>query len=138
MLLDKDQEKYSISHLRHKLGKHQTVRAVKVVHAHIPQDAMHQYVLTNLSLRDTIRGQEKPPVIGWRERRLKSKERQSSIKDQLCQEEGNTALPCLQRSRSMFFISRSAKDMGKKPNCQKRANSRQQVMSCFISGSGWR
>lgn len=87
--MDKDQEKkifnFTTGHLRHKLGKHQAVRAVMAVHAHNRHDAMHQYVMTNLSLRDTIRRRQEQPVIGWRESRLTAKERQSSIKDQLCQ-----------------------------------------------------
>lgn len=116
MLLDKDQEKkifnFSSEHLRHKLGKRQAVRAVKAVHAHNHHDAMHQYVMTNLSLRDTIRRRQEPPDIGWKESRLTAKERQSGIKDQLCQEEGDTALSSLPCPHSMLFISRSAEDIG--------------------------
>lgn len=71
---------FTTGHLRNKLGKHQAVRAVKAVHAHNRHDAMHQYVMTNLSLRDTIRRRQEQPVIGWRESRLTAKERQSGIK----------------------------------------------------------
>ena len=98
---------FTTGHLRHKLGKHQAVRAVKAVHTHNRHDAMHQYVMTNLSLRDTIRRRQEQPVIGWRESWLTAKERQSCIKDQLCQEDGDTALSSLQSPRSMLFISRS-------------------------------
>lgn len=99
---------FTTGHLRHKLGKHWAVRAVKAVHAHTHHDAMHQYVVTNLSLRDTIRRRQEQPVIGWRESRLTAKERQSGIKDQLCQEDRDTALSFLQSPYSMLFISRSA------------------------------
>lgn len=98
---------FTTGHLRHKLGKHQAVRAVKAVHAHNRHDAMHQYVMTNLSLRDTIRRRQEQPVIGWRESWLTAKERQSCIKDQLCQEDGDTALSSPQSPHSMLFISRS-------------------------------
>ncbi len=129
---------FNTGHLRHKPGKHQAVRAVKAVHAYNHHDAMHQYVMTNLSLRDTIRRGQEPPVIGWRECGLTAKENQSGIKDQLCQEEGDTALSSLQSPRSLLFISRSAQDVGKEPNWRKTANLRQQVLSCFILGSGRR
>lgn len=99
---------FTTGHLRHKLGKHQAVRAVKAVHAHNRHDAMHQYVMTNLSLRDTIRRRREQPVIGWRESRLTAKERQSGIRDQLCQEDGDTALSSLHSPHSELFISRSA------------------------------
>lgn len=89
ILLDKDQENQILNsttgHLRHKLGKHQAVRPVKAVHAHNRHDAMHQYVMTNLSLRDTIRRRQEQPVVGRKESRLTAEERQSGIKDQLCQ-----------------------------------------------------
>lgn len=55
---------FTTGHLRDKLGKHQ---AVKAVNAHNWLDAMHQYVLTNLSLRDTIRRRQHQPVSCWRE-----------------------------------------------------------------------
>lgn len=94
--------------LRHKPGKHRAVRAAKAVHTHNHHDAMHQYVMTNLSWRGTIRRRQELPVIGWKESRLTAKERQSGIKDQLCQEEGDTALSSLQSPHSKLFISRSA------------------------------
>ena len=59
---------FTTGHLRHTLGKHRAVRAVKAVHAHNLSNAMHQYVKRNLSLRDTIRRRREQPVIGWRER----------------------------------------------------------------------
>lgn len=130
--------KFPTGHVRHKLGKHQAVGAVKAVHAHNCHDDMHQYVMTNLSLRDTIRRRVEQAVIGWRERRLTAKERKCCIKDQLCQEDGDTALSSPQSHRFVLFISRSAQDIGGRPNCLKRANLRQQVLSCLILGSGWR
>lgn len=84
---------------------HEAVRAVVAVHAYNRHDAMHQYVMTNLSLSDTITRKQ---VIGWRESRLTAKEKQSSIEDQLCQEDGDTALSSLQSPYSLLFISRSA------------------------------
>lgn len=93
---------FTTGHLRHKLGKHQAVRAVKAVYAHNRHDAMHQYVMTNLSLRDTIRRRHEHPVIGWWENRLTAKEKQSGIKDQLCQGDEDTALSSLQSPHSML------------------------------------
>lgn len=43
----KKKSNFTTGHLRHMVGKHQAVRAVKAVSAHNPQDAMHQYVMTN-------------------------------------------------------------------------------------------
>lgn len=111
--MDKNQEgkkifNFTTGHLRHKPGKHQAVRAVNAVHAHNHRDAVHQYVMTNLSLRDTIRRRKEQPVIGWRESRLTAKERHGGIRDQLCQEVRDTALSSLQSPRRMPFISRSA------------------------------
>lgn len=129
---------FTTGHLRYKLCNHQALTAVKAVHAHDCHDAMHQYVMTNLSLRDTIRRSQEQPLSGWRENRLTAKDRQRGIKDQLCQEDRDTALSSLQSPRSVLFISRSAQNKGKKPNCLKGANLRQQVLSCFILGSGQR
>lgn len=129
---------FTTGHLSHKLCNHQALTAVKAVHAHNCHDAMHQYVMTNLSLRDTIRRSQEQPLSGWRENRLTAKDRQRGIKDQLCQEDRDTALSSLQSPRSVLFISRSAQNIGKKPNCLKGANLRQQVLSCFILGSGQR
>lgn len=108
MLLKYGQKTSLQGHLKQKLGMHKAVRAVEAVHAHNRHDAMHQYVMTNLSLRDTIRRRQEQPVIGWRESRLTAKEKQSGIEDQLCQEDGDTALSSLQSPFSLLFISRSA------------------------------
>lgn len=133
--IDKNKKFYfTTGHLKHLLGMHEAVRTVEAVHAHIRHDAMHQYVMTNLSLRDTIRRRQEQPVIGWRESRLTAKEKRSGIEDQLCQEDGDTAMSSLQSPHSMLFISRSAYDISKESNCLKRANLRQQVLSCLILG----
>lgn len=129
---------FTTGHLRHKLGKHQAVRAVKAVPAHNPQDAMHQYVMTNLSLRDTIRGRQEPPVICWRERRLTSKERQRSIKwSALSGRRGHSYVISPEASLYAFHfqVSIGYRQGAKLP---KGARFRQQVLSCVIPGSGGR
>lgn len=104
---------FTTGHLRYKLCNHRALTAVKAVYAHNCHDAMHQYVMTNLSLRDTIRRSQEQPLSRWRENRLTAKERQSGIKDQLCQEGRDTALSSLQSPHSVLFISRSAQNIGK-------------------------
>lgn len=99
---------FTTGHLKQKLGNHKAVRAVEAVHAHNRRDAMHQYVMTNLSLRDTIRKRQEQPVIGWRESRLTAKKKQSGTEEELCQEDGDTVLSSLQSPLSMLSISRSA------------------------------
>lgn len=66
--------------LMHRLEKLQSVRTVKAVRAHNYFNAMHQYVLTNLSLRDAIRSGQEQPLIGWRECRLTAEERRAALK----------------------------------------------------------
>lgn len=68
---------FTRGHQRHKIGKRQVVKAV---HSHNLQHDLYQYVVTNRSSIDKIRGRQESPVIWWRERRLAFLEERGSIK----------------------------------------------------------
>lgn len=81
---------------RCRLGIHWAVRAAEAIDASTRRGAVFQYVLTNLSLRDTIRTRQQQDFMECWESRLTVRERQCRMKHQLCLKEKQPTLSSLQ------------------------------------------